>query len=256
LVDQGSHLRNLSPDPEEQIDAALRAKAGGETEAGASPLTDLARAQTVYQGCNVLRHFVDKAARGDGLTTSERYFVADVLGRLGSEAEPSLQRVLRYLSDFRPGMASRLLARLYPHPTSCARIRQKMPELTARVGCDCRFRLVPGAYPTPALHAAGAAEIPGLAERVRGAASRGGQARSARAEEQREREEVGARAAALCTRLSDLRRQARAVDRTVTTIEGQLDRLLEDAGADHLDTPSGRLRRVIENGVRRFVIEV
>ena len=91
---------------------------------------------------------------------------------MGNEAEPALEAILRHLDDYRPGMASRSLVRLYPYPTSCGRIRQRYPELTARLGCDCRFRVPPGAYPTPVLHAIGAAEVPSLAERVRVAASR------------------------------------------------------------------------------------
>lgn len=256
IADQACFLHGLPLNIPARVSDALR---GGMKDADAvatSPLQGQSRAQAVYAGCNVFRHFVDKASGGQGLTTSERYFVADVLGRLGNEAEPSLESILRHLDDYRPGMAGRILSRLYPHPTSCGRIREKMPELTAQVGCDCRFRLVPGAYPTPALHAVGAAEIPGLGERVRDAASRGGLARAAQAQMNEGRKELGARAAALCARLADLRRQARAVERTLASIETQLDQICDEAGVEPIETPAGTLRRVVENGQRRFVLEV
>ncbi|MCS6912336.1 MAG: reverse transcriptase domain-containing protein [Myxococcales bacterium] len=221
-----------------------------------SPFVEQPRAQQIYAGCNVFRYFVDQAVSGRGLASSERHFVADVLGRLGSEAEPALEAVFRHLDDYRPGLGARHLLRIYPYPTSCARIRSKLPELTARVGCDCRFRLPPGSYPTPVLHALGAAEVPGLSERVQAAAARGGLARAAMAAMNEGRKELGQKASALCARLADLRRQARMLERTIASVEGELDAVLDEAGDEALETPSGVLRRVREGGVRRFILEV
>lgn len=254
LVDQDRALMGIGKSDVVRIDAALRGDRL--SDEAVSPLQEHPRAQAVYAGCNVLRHFVDKAVRGEGLASTERHFVTDVLGRLGDEAEAALDTVFRHLIDFRVGMASRTLARLYPYPTSCGRIREKMPELTARVGCDCRFRLVPGSYPTPALHAVGAAEIPGLEERVRRASERGGLARAAQQAMNAGHKDIGARAAALAARLADLRRQARALDRSIATAEVQLDAMLDQAGGEPIETPSGTLRRIVDGEVRRFIVEI
>jgi len=257
VIDQVAALRTLPLNGVAGVSDALSGQKAAAVDLDTSPLQTQPRAQAVYAGCNVFRHFVDKALRGEGLSNTERYFVADVLGRLGNEAEGALESVYRHLDDYRPGMAGRILTRLYPYPTSCGRIREKLPEVTARVGCDCRFRLVPGAYPTPALHAVGAAEIPGLGERVRQAAQRGGLARAAQAQMNEGRKDLGARAAALCARLADLRRQARAVERTVAAVEKQLDEICDEAGEELLETPAGSLRRVVvDNDRRRFVLEV
>lgn len=176
-------------------------------------------------------------------------------GRLGDQAMSALDAIFRHLDDYRPGLAARQLARLYPYPTSCGRLRQKLPELTAQVGCDCRFRVPPGAYPTPVLHALGAAEVPGLAERVRAAAQKGGLARAAVATMNEGRRELGARAAALCARLSDLRRQARLLGKTIASVEQELEAIVDEAGDTPLDTPAGTLRRVVDGNGRRFVLE-
>jgi hypothetical protein len=221
-----------------------------------SPFRDTPRAQALYVACAVLRHFVDQALSGRGLASSERHFVTDMLGRLGSESEPALEALFRHLDDHRAGMAQRMMAKMYPYPTSCGRIRQKLPELTERLGCDCRFRVPPGAYPTPVLHAVGAGEVPGLSERVREAASRGGLARATMAAMNEGRKELGARAAALCARLADLRRQQRLLDKTMRGLEQELDGILEEAGEAELETPGGTLRRVVTDGTRRFVLEV
>lgn len=276
LPDQLAALRAFRPDAHERIAEAAgvhrhvvvsprgqpkqRTAAAGRppdpVALATSPFHDSARARDVYRGCNVLRAIVDKAVRGDGMTNDERFFLADVLSRLGAEGEPALEAVLRHLADYRPGMAARLLQRAYPRPTSCGRIRERMPELTARVGCDCRFRLPPGAYPTPALHAVGAADVPGLADRVHEAAVRGGIARSALAGMNEGHKDLGARAAALCARLSDLRRQARVVERSIAAAESELDTIVGEAGDGAVETPAGTLRRIDGNGGRRFVLEV
>ena len=39
-------------------------------------------------------------------------------------------------------------------------------------------------------------------------------------------------------------------------VEKELDGIVEDAGETPLDTPSGTLRRVVDGGVRRFLLEV
>jgi len=106
------------------------------------------------------------------------------------------------------------------------------------------------------LHAIGAAEVPGLAERVREAASRGGVARAAMAAMNEGRKELGAKAAALCARLAELRRQIKLLEKTVSSVEGELDAVVEEAGDTPLETPSGTLRRVESEGRRRFVLEV
>jgi hypothetical protein len=228
----------------------------GAVEGAGAVFHDLPRAGEVLAGCAVLRHYVEQAVQGAGLSTSERYLTAEILGRLGQEAVPALDAVYRHLEDWRPGMGARFSQRLYPHPTSCGRIRQRLPELTSRVGCDCRFRVPPGAYPTPVLHALGAADVPGMELRVKEAAARGGLARAAIESMNEGRRELGARAAALCTRLTDLRRQQRALAKTLEAVEHELDVVMDEAGDTPLDTPSGTLRRVSEQGVRRFVLDV
>lgn len=272
FADACGALRGLVANSNEQVAAALglRAKRPEPPQPGAqppeareelvaaltSPFQSLPRAQEVYKGCAVFRHMVDQAISGAGLATGDRLLVADILGRTGEQADAGAEAVFRHLDDYRPGMGARFVARIYPHPTSCGRIRQRLPELTARVGCDCRFRVPPGAYPTPVLHALGAAEVLGMGERVKEAASRGGLARAALAAMNEGRKELGAKASALCARLTELRRNARLLEKSIAGVEAELDAVLDEAGDAPLETPSGTLLRVTENGVRRFVLEV
>jgi hypothetical protein len=95
-----------------------------------------------------------------------------------------------------------------------------------------------------------------MSDRVHDAASRGGVARAAVVAMNEGRKELGAKAAALCARLADLRRQARTVEKTIVSVEQELDLVVEKAGDSPLETPSGTLHRVVEAGARRFVLEV
>lgn len=88
------------------------------------------------------------------------------------------------------------------------------------------------------------------------AAARGGTAKAAVEAMTEGRKELGVKAAALCARLTDLRRQQRVLVRAVASVEGELDALMDEAGDTVLETPSGVLRRVTEGGARRFVLEV
>ncbi len=106
------------------------------------------------------------------------------------------------------------------------------------------------------LHAVGAAEVPGLESRVKEVAARGGLAKAAVEAMNEGRKELGAKASALCARLADLRRQRKVLERAIASVESDLDALLDEVGDAELETPSGTLKRVTENGVRRFVLEV
>lgn len=46
------------------------------------------------------------------------------------------------------------------------------------------------------------------------------------------------------------------LDKAITGVEKELDGIIEEAGETPLDTPSGMLRRVVDGGVRRFLLEV
>jgi len=215
------------------------------------------RAQQLYDGCSMLGAMVDRALSGQGLVASERFLITDLMGRIGDEAERAVDGVLRHLVDHKPGMARRLLSRLFPMPTSCARIRQRMPELAEQVGCDCRFRLEGGVYPTPLLHVLGATEIPGLEGRVQKAALKRSAAKAVVEAMNAGHKDLGDRAAALCTRLADVRRQGRLLQQEQARIEEQLGSLLDEAGGATLETPAGALRRVVcEDGRVRFILEV
>lgn len=127
---------------------------------------------------------------------------------------------------------ARLQSPLAGNPISCPKIRKRIPHVTARVPCHCRFDFAPGRYPTPRLHllrpevahASGRAEPTGtapdpateLADRVRA--------------------------------LRVLRIRHAEVEAELRRVEAELVAYLEQAAVPELTTPEGILRLVQEEG--------
>ena len=220
-------------------------------------LASCPRARELCAGCKVLGALVERATTGQGLLATERFLVADLLGRLGDEAERAVDGVFRYLVDHKPGMARRFLGKMFPMPTSCARIRQRMPAVAEEVGCDCRFRLDGGVYPTPLLHVLGASEIPGLEGRAQKTSLKRATARAIEASVNEGHQEMGKKAAALCAKLADLRRQERWLQQETRKVEAQLGALMDEAGDAELETPAGVLRRLVgDDGRPEYILKV
>ena len=143
----------------------VRGEPGREPRPEAPAKVDLAAlpmAQRVFQGCAVLGHVAAKAEATRYLDHRERLLVLMALGHLGQEGGKAIHAVVATTSNYHPQTTDKYLKSLAPSPISCARIRERYPELTRLVPCDCSFRLSQGAYPTPLLHAMKPAQIGAL----------------------------------------------------------------------------------------------
>jgi hypothetical protein len=115
--------------------------------------------QRVLSGCAVLAELVRRVTETGAIDAEERLVVTHTLGCLSRGAQ-AVNAVLSHVADLDPAL--RLASRLRGSPTSCARIRSRVPELAERAGCDCAF--APGSlYPSPVLHAGDSSRTPILA---------------------------------------------------------------------------------------------
>lgn len=103
----------------------------------------------LLDACPVLRHLVDRALRGEALDRDAIVVLQHTLGHL-PEGPAIVNTLLRKI----PGTTRqhRLTSRLGGNPTSCAKIRKRLGELTWRLDCDCDFEHAAADYPTPLLH--------------------------------------------------------------------------------------------------------
>ncbi|MCC6625258.1 MAG: hypothetical protein IT385_28680 [Deltaproteobacteria bacterium] len=105
--------------------------------------------RVLFGGCAVLRVLVDRARERRRLTHEEQMVLRHVLGY-----RPSGLLAVNYVFSRCPeiGRESFLQSQLAGHPMSCPKIRKRVPDVTARVPCNCEFKVKTDHYPTPLLH--------------------------------------------------------------------------------------------------------
>lgn len=111
------------------------------------------RLQAVLAGCPVMRHLVEKAGAIGHLNHRERLSLLAVLGHIEPEGGPYIHAVISQCANYNHRITEAHIQRRKDSPVSCARLREWLPDVVARVPCHCRFKVPSGAYPSPLLHA-------------------------------------------------------------------------------------------------------
>lgn len=106
----------------------------------------------VYAGCNVLRHFKEKAINQRWLNHIERLTVLSILGSLGDTGAQEIHRIIENTSNYSYRITQKFIERKKGFPVSCPKIRQWHSDITPVVGCCCQFPEKKNSYPTPLLH--------------------------------------------------------------------------------------------------------
>ena len=99
--------------------------------------------------CEVIRFLYDKIREYSELTNDEIIILTHTIGYIlnGPEA-------VNYLLKLCPGVSDRyyLKSSLRGHPISCPKIRKRIPDVTSKLSCNCKFENYPDMYPTPVLY--------------------------------------------------------------------------------------------------------
>jgi hypothetical protein len=257
LPDPFETLRSLPRVSRDLVRGALTTQPP-EVEQRAAPRTAevaATRVGKVLAGCAVLRYLKDKAAQSSYLTHPERALLRATLGHLGDEGKAAIHEIIARCYNYRKEVTDRHLERIAPSPISCPKVRELHPQVTASVGCDCRFPLRgKGSYPTPLLHALKPGEIPTFQARA---------AWGARPEkapctgEERSMADLRREAEARVLRLAEMKRQLRGVEAAIARLHAELVAMFDESGLEVIDLPLGRLRRVKrDDGGWGFSIDV
>lgn len=124
-------------------------------------------AAELLRGCTLLAALDHKAAETGYLDHRERLALLGTVGHLDGDGSKALHAIIANCSNYKERVTQRYLDGNAPHPVSCGRLRQNHRELTRSVGCDCRFNVPRGAYPTPLLHVMPPKRVPGFDRRMR-----------------------------------------------------------------------------------------
>ena len=196
----------------------------------------------VLRACQPLTFLAAKAKKGGYLDHRERMTILLVLGHMGEEGRRYLHQVMSWCMNYSETVTNRFIERLTGSPVSCPRIRQRHPEITASVKCDCRFTSSRGTYPSPVLHAVGgswrAPPKPALPDAIR------------------EADPAVQRAEVLVLKMAELRRHQAGVMASIERCETEIEQVLAAAGVDRLRLSHGTLVRSPPGSATRWTVEV
>ncbi len=113
--------------------------------------------EQVLRGCHVLRAIVGRALSSGILSTDDTHILIYTMGNL-TQGDAAVNAVLSKVQNIDPRI--KLKSPLRSYPTSCPKIRARLPELTASVPCHCAFPQHTSSYPHPLLHLAQPPQLP------------------------------------------------------------------------------------------------
>ncbi len=109
--------------------------------------------EKVFAGCRVTWALVEQVLSGKPLDPKMRHVLTYVLTAIGEEGQVALHQILNQAPGYDPNQVNRAIRAVCPQPISCSKVRHLLPNLAAKLGCSCQFRLPEGSYPSPIVHA-------------------------------------------------------------------------------------------------------
>jgi len=181
--------------------------------------------QYLISRCHVLRTIVEKINQDKELNSEERIVLTHSIGLLqhGPEAiNLLLGRCVNVDASFF------LKSRLRGNPISCPKIRSRVPGITTRVECNCKFDPKTTLYPSPLLHVR---EM----DRIKSESFIGKTVDSLQFQQ-------------LLQEYLKARKQIREIEILTRAYEDRLDEFFFQAGIDSVQTPMGTLKRIAREG--------
>ena len=190
----------------------------------------------LLKGCVLIRYIVHKAQKTGYLTHFERLAVLYTIGFAGDEGKAFVHRVIAHCVNYDPGYTQQQIDKMKPSAISCPRLREHFPNVSASLGCNCRFDLKEnGRYPTPILHAD-----------LDTGRSRQDQIQST-IKELNVDSTAQSKEDTIVRKFLELRRQYRGVTKSLKRCESDLEKILSDMETDRLDTALGILIREMDD---------
>ncbi len=208
--------------------------------------------QLVLLNCGLARHLYQKAKRTGYLTHSERLTILYIFGHLGESGKGFVHTVMEFTLNYQYSVTQRYISKLPDKPISCNKLREQYKQLTAQVGCNCRFVKTRDCYPSPVLHALkNAKDIP---KDINLPTSQS----KTKSDDNKICKQVNIhkQASEIAAKLVELRRQERGVKKAIDKQQESLNELFDTAGVDCLEIDIGLLnRRKAEEGYE-YSIEI
>jgi hypothetical protein len=175
--------------------------------------------------CHVLRAIIEKINGQATLDNEERIVLTHSVGLL-KQGPDAVNALLARCTNVDASFF--LKSQLRGNPISCPKIRSRIPSVTSRVDCNCRFDETATLYPSPLRHVQAMDQIK--------SASLIGKSVDSLQFQQMLQEYLKAR------------RQARELEILMKAYEDRLEEFFAQAGIDSVKTPMGTLKRTAKEG--------
>jgi len=183
----------------------------------------------LFSHCEVLSAINDKALKEHELNHDEQIVLIYSIGCL-EEGYKKVNAIFDKCLNIEEAMYQKKQQR--GNPISCPKIRQRIPNITKSVKCNCYFSPELGAYPHPLLHLK---MMPKAAE-----------------QETTETWHLNY----IVSEYLKAQKEIKQLNNLIDRLEQSLNKFFEDAGTDILNTPFGKLKREISNGKSKFILEI
>ena len=208
--------------------------------------------QEILFHCSLMQYLCMKAKRTGYLTHFERLSILYVFGHVGEEGKEFVHEVMRCTLNYQYNVTQRFIDRLPEKPVSCVKLREQYKKVTAEIGCTCSFKRTKNCYPSPVLHALSLSGD--VQEKITIPTSR-----TLTAEKEKmviEEINVHKKAQALAVRILDLRKQQRALEKSIRKVEGELEKVYDSIEVNALEIEMGLLVRRKKDHGYEWIIEI
>ena len=216
-----------------------------------SPFGELPTVVTeVLNKCNLMRYLCLKSVKTHYLNHFERLTVLYVFGHLGPEGQDFVHKVMSFTLNYKHQVTENFIRKMPEKPISCVKLRDQYKQLTAEIGCSCNFKRNRNCYPSPVLHAISLSsdnrsEITLPASRT---------LTKEKTELVKAEMNIYTKVQEIATKLLEVRKQRRGLDKTIDKFESELDAVFNSQGVDSMEIEMGVLRRrKSENGTEWFI---
>jgi hypothetical protein len=239
-----SIITNLKPQPKQELE---------------DKSIDDSSIKLLMQKCNVIRFLSDKAKESGHLTHDERVVVLYILGHLGEIGRRYLHIIIGQCSDYDYQFTEKQIMGLRTYPISCPRIRERLPDITSSVVCDCQFPEIEGSYPTPVRHVEDSL-VPKVLDTQRQKSEmtptlnikETSLSTTTKGKIQKDRPTIDD----VLTQYIELKKSIQELDTKLKQKEDELAVLFESTGSEKVQTSLGELTREIKDGRNIWKISI
>lgn len=206
----------------------------------------------VLEKCNLMRYLCKKAKTTGYLTHFERQTIMYVFAHLGDDGKAFVHQVMEQTLNYRFATTERFIQKLPAKPISCVKLREQYSQITAEIGCSCKFRRTKNCYPSPVLHAV--KDNQEIQQDITLPLSRD----VSQIKEKQIYEEINIhrKAQELAEKLLEYKKQKRGIDKNVRKLEDELTEIFNNAAVDCMEIEMGLLSRRRKEERYEWVIEL